>query len=57
MFICKPSIIILLICQNLGSVGSVQQRIKLPLPFHLKNKTSDFSLQLIFQPDVKLATR
>ena len=32
MFICEISIIIILICQKLGSVGPVQQKIKLPLP-------------------------
>ena len=35
MFLCEISIIIIiiiLICQKLGSVGPVQQKIKLPLP-------------------------
>ena len=32
MFICEISIIIILICQKLGSVGPVQQKIKLPSP-------------------------
>ena len=32
MFICEISIITILICQKLGSVRSVQQKIKLPLP-------------------------
>ena len=56
MLLCEPVIIILSICQKLGSVGSVQQKIKLHLPFHSKNKTSDISLLVIFQPGVKLAT-
>ena len=29
MFVCEISIIIILICQKLGSVGPVQQKIKL----------------------------
>ena len=42
MFICKISIVIILICRKLGSVGPVQQKIKLPSSetlikyFHLK---------------------
>ena len=32
MFICEISIIIILIYQKLGSVGPVQQKIKLPSP-------------------------
>ena len=31
MFVCEISIIIILICQKLGSVETVQQKIKLPL--------------------------
>ena len=30
MFICEISIIIVLICRKLGSVRSIQQKIKLP---------------------------
>ena len=30
MFICEISIISILICQKLGSVGSVQQKVRLP---------------------------
>ena len=32
MFICEISIIIILICQKLGSVGPVQQKIKCSSP-------------------------
>ena len=32
MFICEISIIIILICQKLESVGPVQQKIELPSP-------------------------
>ena len=32
MFICEISVIIILICQKLESVGPVQQKIKLPQP-------------------------
>ena len=32
MFICDISIIIILICQKLGSVAPVQQKVKLPSP-------------------------
>ena len=35
MSICEISIIIILICQKLGSVGPVQQKIKLPSPYEL----------------------
>ena len=34
-FICEISIIIILICQKLGSVVPVQQKIKLPSPYML----------------------
>ena len=33
MFICEISIVINLICGNLGSGGPIQQGIKLPLPY------------------------
>ena len=33
MFICEEISIIFLICQKLGTVGPVQQRIELPLPY------------------------
>ena len=33
MYICEISIIIIMICQKLGSLGLVQQKIKLPLPY------------------------
>ena len=33
VFTCEVSIIIILIYQKLGSVGPIQQKIKLPLPY------------------------
>lgn len=33
MLICETYIIITLICQKLGSVGALQQTIKLPFPY------------------------
>ena len=36
MFFCEISIIIILICQKLGLIGPVQQKIKLPSPNYLK---------------------
>ena len=32
MFLCKLSIIVILICQNLVLIGPVQEKIKLPSP-------------------------
>ena len=32
MFMCEISITIILICQKLGSVGPIQQKVKLPSP-------------------------
>ena len=48
MFICKISIIIILICQKLGSVGPIQQKIKLHSPNivshnHRRTQKCDFS--------------
>ena len=31
-FVCERSIAIFLICQNLASVGSIQEKFKLPSP-------------------------
>ena len=33
MFTCEISIIIILICQKLGSHGPIQQKIELPSPY------------------------
>ena len=57
MFICEIIIIIIiiLICQKLGSVGLVQQKIKLPLPkpYYVENKLyltrfDKYTLNLLF---------
>ena len=37
MLICEISIIIILICQKIGSDGPIQQKIKLPLPYRKKS--------------------
>ena len=37
MLICEISIIIILICQKLGSVGPVKQKMKLPVPNQERN--------------------
>ena len=48
MFICEISIIIILICRKLGSVGPAQQEIKLPSPNSSRNMLVNTDWEVFF---------